>query len=161
MANIALTSLCKDCLVATAALPIALLSIQNQENPIWQQHLEAVSDLKSPHFHTGMTSLAKYAQYLFNLHHNTGRTARHQRTRLMAYEESATATAQEMERLRHENAILRSVQGHLQSWTTSYRRFTVALVALSMDGTTLICCSTSLVMSWISVPMGSSTLRTT
>jgi hypothetical protein len=61
MAHIALTSLCEDHLAATAALPITLLLIRNQKNPVWQQRLEAVSDLKSPHFHTGMTSLAKYA----------------------------------------------------------------------------------------------------
>jgi hypothetical protein len=34
MAHIALTSLCEDGLIATVALPIALLLIQNQENPI-------------------------------------------------------------------------------------------------------------------------------
>jgi hypothetical protein len=73
MAHIALTSLCEDCLAATAALPIALLPIQNQENPIWKQRLEAVSDLKGPHFHTGMTWLARYAHYLFNLQHNSAR----------------------------------------------------------------------------------------
>jgi hypothetical protein len=67
MAHIALTSLCRDRLTATAALPIALLPIQNQENPVWQQHLEVVSDLRGPQFHAGMTSLAKYAQYLFNI----------------------------------------------------------------------------------------------
>jgi hypothetical protein len=26
-----------------------------------------VSNLKGPHFHTGLTSLARYAQYLFKL----------------------------------------------------------------------------------------------
>jgi hypothetical protein len=36
MAHMALTSLCEDLLAATAALPIAFLPIQNQENPIWQ-----------------------------------------------------------------------------------------------------------------------------
>jgi hypothetical protein len=36
MAHIALTSLCEDCLTAIAALPIALLPIQNQKNLIWQ-----------------------------------------------------------------------------------------------------------------------------
>jgi hypothetical protein len=36
MAHIALTSLCEDHLAATAALPIVLLLIWNQENPIWQ-----------------------------------------------------------------------------------------------------------------------------
>jgi hypothetical protein len=106
IAHIALTSLCEDRLAATTALPIVLLLIQNQENPIWQQCLEAVSDHKGPHFHAGMTSLAKYAQYLFNLQHNTARIARQQRTRLIAYEESATTIAHEIEMLRHENAIL-------------------------------------------------------
>jgi hypothetical protein len=67
MAHIALTSLCEDHLAATAALPITLLPIQDQENPIWQQCLEAVSNLKGPHFHARMTSFARYAQYMFNL----------------------------------------------------------------------------------------------
>jgi hypothetical protein len=45
-------------------------------------------------------------QYLFNLQHNTTRTGMLQRTRLWAYEEGATAATGEIERLRHENAIL-------------------------------------------------------
>jgi hypothetical protein len=106
--HIALTSLCEDRLAATATLPFTLLLIWNQENPVCQQHLEAVSDLEGPHFHTGMTSLARYAQYLFNLQHNTARTGMQQRTCLMAYKESATAATCEIERLRQENAILRS-----------------------------------------------------
>jgi predicted RNase H-like nuclease (RuvC/YqgF family) len=59
--------LCEDHLAATAALPIALLLIQDQENRVWHQCLEAMSNLKGPHFHAGMTLLARYAQYLFNL----------------------------------------------------------------------------------------------
>jgi hypothetical protein len=108
MAHIALTYLCEDHLAATAALPITLLPIQDQENPIWQQRLEAVSNLKGPHFHAGMTSLARYAQYLFNLQHNTARTGMQQRTCLTAYQESATTFTHEIERLRHENDILRN-----------------------------------------------------
>jgi predicted RNase H-like nuclease (RuvC/YqgF family) len=65
-----------------------------------------LSDLKGPHFHAGMASLARYAQYLFNLQHNTTSTGMQQCTRLLAYEESATAATGEIERLRHENAIL-------------------------------------------------------
>jgi hypothetical protein len=87
MAHIALTSPCEDCLTATTVLPIALLPIQNQENPVWQQRLEAVSHLKSPHFHTEMTSLARYVQYLFNLQDNTARTDMQHHTCLMVYEE--------------------------------------------------------------------------
>jgi hypothetical protein len=77
MTHIALTSPCEDRLAATATLSIAFLLIQNQENPypIWQQCLEAVSYLEGPHFHIGMTSLARYAQYLFNFQHNTTRTS--------------------------------------------------------------------------------------
>jgi hypothetical protein len=36
MAHITLTSLCEDHLAVTTALPIALLPIQDQENPVWQ-----------------------------------------------------------------------------------------------------------------------------
>jgi hypothetical protein len=50
MVHIPLTSVCEDRLAITAALHIGLLPIQNQENPVWQQRLEAVSDLKGPHF---------------------------------------------------------------------------------------------------------------
>jgi hypothetical protein len=60
MAHVALTSLCESRLVATAALPIALLPIQNQENPIWQQCLEAMSNLEGPHFSIRMAAMAKY-----------------------------------------------------------------------------------------------------
>jgi hypothetical protein len=73
MTHISLTSLCEDRLTATAALPIVLPPIQNQENHVWQQCLEAVFNLEGPHFHAGMTSLARYGQYLFNLQHNTAR----------------------------------------------------------------------------------------
>jgi hypothetical protein len=86
MVHIALISLCEDRLTAIATLPIALLPIQDQENPIWQQHLAAVSDLEGPHFYAGMQ----------------------QRTRLTTYKESATAATHKIERLRHENAILHS-----------------------------------------------------
>jgi hypothetical protein len=85
-----------------------LLPIENQEHPIRQQRVETMSNLESPHFHARMTSLARYVQYMLNLQNNTARTSRQQRTRLTVYEEGATATAREIERLRHENAILRS-----------------------------------------------------
>jgi hypothetical protein len=60
MVHIALTTLCEDRLATTAAQPITLLLIQNQENPVWQQSLKVVSDLEGPYFHSRMTSLAMY-----------------------------------------------------------------------------------------------------
>jgi hypothetical protein len=106
MVHMALTSLFENCRAATAALPITLLLIQNQENPAWQHRHEAVSNFNGPHFHTGMTSFARYVPYLFNLQHNIARTGMQQCKRPMAYKESATAATHEIERLRHENAIL-------------------------------------------------------
>jgi predicted RNase H-like nuclease (RuvC/YqgF family) len=89
-----------------------------------------MSDLKGPHFHARMTSLARYVQYLFNLQHNTVRIGMQQRTRLLAYEESATATTAEIERLRHENAILhsgvRSPSEQVRELKAVYRRLSNA-----------------------------------
>jgi hypothetical protein len=55
-----------------------------------------------------MASLDKYMQYLFNLQHNTARIGIQQRMCLTAYKENTAATSHELERLRHENAVLRS-----------------------------------------------------
>jgi hypothetical protein len=107
MPHVALTSLCESCLATTAMMPIALLPICNQENPIWQQCLKAVSNLRGPHFSTGLAVMSKYVQYLFNLQHNTARTVMQQPMHLTAYEEHSTATSRELEHLRYENAILR------------------------------------------------------
>jgi hypothetical protein len=52
------------------------------------------------------------------------------------------------------------VDVHLQSRTMSYRRFTIALVTPSMDGTTPVCCSTSPVRRWRPIPVGLSTWST-
>jgi hypothetical protein len=61
-------------LADTAAMPIVLFPIRNQEDPVWKQHLEAVSNPEGPHFHDGMAALAGYALHLFNLQASTGMT---------------------------------------------------------------------------------------
>jgi hypothetical protein len=60
-AQVALTSLCESRLTDTAAMPIALFLIRNQEDPVWKQRLETVSNPEGPHFHVGMAALAGYA----------------------------------------------------------------------------------------------------
>jgi hypothetical protein len=77
-AQVALTSLCESRLADTAVMPITLFLIHNQENPVWKQRLEAVSNPEEPHFHTGMAALAGYAQHMFNLQASTGRTVMRQ-----------------------------------------------------------------------------------
>jgi hypothetical protein len=73
-AQVALTSLCETRLADTVAMPIALFSIRNQEDPVWKQCLEAVSIPEGPHFHAGMAALAGYVQHMFNLQASTDRT---------------------------------------------------------------------------------------
>jgi hypothetical protein len=100
-AQVALTSLCESHRADTAAMPIALFLIRNQEDPVWKQHLEAVSDPEGPHFHVGMAALAGYAQHMFNLHYSTARTVIQQCLHLGSLE-------QHIEELRCANANLHS-----------------------------------------------------
>jgi hypothetical protein len=67
MAQVTLTSMCESRLGDTAAMPIALFLICNQEDPVWKQHLEVVSNPEGPHFHASMAVLAGYVQHIFNL----------------------------------------------------------------------------------------------
>jgi hypothetical protein len=60
-AQVALTSLCESRPTDTAAMPIALFPIHNQEDPMWKQRLEAVSNPEGPHFDAGMAALVGYA----------------------------------------------------------------------------------------------------
>jgi hypothetical protein len=100
-AQVALTSLCETRLADTAVMPIALFPIRNQEDPVWKQRLEVVSNPEGPHFHAGMAALAGYAQHMFNLQASTGRTIMWQHLHLNSLE-------QHVEGLRRANAILRS-----------------------------------------------------
>jgi hypothetical protein len=100
-AQVALTSLCESRLTDTAAMPIVLFLIRNQEDPVWMQCLEAVSNSEGPHFHAGMAVLAGYVQHMFNLQANTGRTVMRQRLHSSSLE-------QHVEELRRANTILHS-----------------------------------------------------
>jgi hypothetical protein len=64
MAHVALTLLCEHNLADTS---ITLFPIQNQDEPEWQQHLEAMCDPTGQHYSPNAAQMAKYARYLFNL----------------------------------------------------------------------------------------------
>jgi hypothetical protein len=98
-AQVALTSLCESRLADTTAMPIALFPIHNQEDPVWKQCLEAMSNPEGPHFHTGMAALARYTQHMFNLQASTGRTVIRRCLHWGSLE-------QHIEELRHANTIL-------------------------------------------------------
>jgi hypothetical protein len=82
-------------------MPIALFSIRNQEDHVWKQCLEVVSNPEGPHFHAGMAALAGYAQDMFNLQASTGRTVMRQHLHSSPLE-------QHVDELRRANTILRS-----------------------------------------------------
>jgi hypothetical protein len=67
MAQVTLTSLCESRLTDTATMLVVLFPIHNQDDPMWKQHLEAVSNPEGPHFHVSMVALAEYAQHMYNL----------------------------------------------------------------------------------------------
>jgi hypothetical protein len=68
-------------------MPIMLFPIHNQEDLVWKQCLEAMSNPKGPHFHVGMAALARYAQHMFNLQANTARNVTQQRLHLGSLEQ--------------------------------------------------------------------------
>jgi hypothetical protein len=73
---------------------------------MWQQHLEAISDPEGPHFHTGLTAMAEYAQYSFELLHTTVRTVIQQHLCMAAYEECHITISHELAQLKCENDLL-------------------------------------------------------
>jgi hypothetical protein len=101
MTQVALTSLCESRLADTAVIPIALFLICNQEDHVWKQRLEAISNPEGPHFHAGIAALARCTQHMFNLQASTGRTVTRQHLHSSSLE-------QHVEELRRANAILRS-----------------------------------------------------
>jgi hypothetical protein len=106
-AHFALASLCGSYLADTTTMPLALFPFCYQGDPLWQQHFEAVSDPKGPHYHTGMAAMAEYTQGLFNLQHSTDTTVVQQHLWMAACEESYTATSRELTQLKCENDLLR------------------------------------------------------
>jgi hypothetical protein len=98
-AHVALTTLCESRLDDIAVMPIALFPICEQEEPMWRQQLQDMTDPEGPHFHVGMAVMTKYAQYMFNLQRNTVKTIVQQRLWM-------TFLEQHVEGLRHKNATL-------------------------------------------------------
>jgi hypothetical protein len=80
-------------------MSITLFPIRNQEDPVWKQRLEVVSNPEGPHFHAGMAALAGYMQHMFNLQASMGRT-------IMRQHLHSSSLEQHVEELRRANAIL-------------------------------------------------------
>jgi hypothetical protein len=73
-AHVTLTALCESRLNDTATMPIVLFPIHEQEEPMWRQCLQDMTDPQGPHFHAGIAARTKYAQYMFNLQRSSIKT---------------------------------------------------------------------------------------
>jgi hypothetical protein len=104
--HVALTSLCGSRLAGTAVMPIVLFPVRYPGDPVWQQHLEAISDAEGPHFYVGLAAMAEYAQYSFDLQHTTARTVIQQRMCMAAYDERHITISHELTQLKCENDLL-------------------------------------------------------
>jgi hypothetical protein len=60
-------ALCESHLNDTVAMLITLFPIRKQEDPMWKQRLQAVTDPEDHHFHTDMAVMTEYTQCMFNL----------------------------------------------------------------------------------------------
>jgi hypothetical protein len=125
-AQVALASLCGSRLADIATTPIVLFLLCFWGEPIGQKRLEAVFNHEGPQYHTGMDALAEYAQYSFDLQHNTTTTVLQQRPCMAAYEECHISTACELAQLKCENDLLSggTVPPSKQDWELKvvYRR---------------------------------------
>jgi hypothetical protein len=99
MSHVELTVMCEQRLVDTADTPIMLFPIRNQDKSEWRRRLEAACDLTWEQFNVGWAQMVKYAQYLFNLQHNTGLTVIELRACMDGYKEQSIRTYLELERL--------------------------------------------------------------
>jgi hypothetical protein len=106
-AHVTLTSLCWSRLADTAAMPITLFPVHYHGDPMWQQHLEAISEPEGPLFHASMAAMAEYAQYSFDLQHTTAKTITQQCLCMAAYDECHITTSIELMHLKCENDLLR------------------------------------------------------
>jgi hypothetical protein len=122
-AHVALTALCESRIDDTIAMQIMLFPIHEQEEPMWRQRLQDVTDPEDPHFHANMVAMTKYVQYMFNLQRNTVKTVVQQRLWM-------TFLGQHVKGLRYENATLRSgtlpPSGQDHELQVTYRRLSKA-----------------------------------
>jgi hypothetical protein len=79
--------MCESRHADTAMMPITPFPVHYRGDPVWQRRHEAVSNPEGPHFHAGMAATAEYAQYTFNLQHNTATTVVQQRLCMTTCEE--------------------------------------------------------------------------
>jgi hypothetical protein len=107
MVQVILASLCGSLLADTTTTLIVLFPFCFRGDLLWLKRLEAISDLKGPHYHIGMATLAEYAQYSFGLQHNTATTILQHCLYMAAYEEHHISNSCELTQWKRENDLPR------------------------------------------------------
>jgi hypothetical protein len=70
-AHMALTTLCSQNLASTTGTPISLYPIQDRSDQEWNTRMDDVGNVFQVHYHSGWAYIAKYANHLFQLQHDT------------------------------------------------------------------------------------------
>jgi hypothetical protein len=84
-AHMALTALCSQNLAATVGTPISLYPIPDRSDPEWKSRMNEVRNVFQVHYHSGWVYMAGYAQYMFQLQHDTQCIIVEWRCRLVGY----------------------------------------------------------------------------
>jgi hypothetical protein len=69
----ALTALCSQRLPDTVGTPISLYLIQDCSDPEWMSCMDKECNVFQDHYHAGWAYMARHAQHMFQLQHDTHR----------------------------------------------------------------------------------------
>jgi hypothetical protein len=114
-AHMALTVLCSQNLAATAGTPISLYPIQDWSDPEWKAPMDEVGNVFQVHYHSGWVYMARYAQHLFQLQHDTQHIIAKKRCRPVGYAKEVKGLTQELSRKAQEAGVLRQRVRDLES----------------------------------------------
>jgi hypothetical protein len=106
VAHMALTTLCSQNMPATTGMPISLYSIQDRSDPEWKAPMDEASNVILEHHHSSWAYMARYAQHLYQLQHNTQRIIARQWCCLGSYAKEVKSLNQEINRMAHEHSVV-------------------------------------------------------
>jgi hypothetical protein len=114
-AHVALIAMCSQRLPDTTGTPIALYPIQDHSDPEWKAHIDEACDIYQECYHVGWAYMARYAQHMFKLQHDTQRIVAARRNRLDAYAREVKSLKLEIECIVRDHSTLRQEARALES----------------------------------------------
>jgi hypothetical protein len=106
VAHMVLTALCSQNMPATVGTPISLYPVQDRSDLEWKARMDEASNVFQVHYHGGWMYMARYAQHLFQLHHDTQHIVVEQRCHLVSYAIEVMTLTQEISHVAQENGVV-------------------------------------------------------